>query len=516
MLPTETDFEAQVSMETDAVPVPEDPPFHILFAGDYSGRENRLAESEEKLPVPVPVEIDRDNFEEVMGHLNVGLRIEPGGGGTGKVSLKFRQLDDFHPDKIFASVPLFSELRDLRKSLLNPSEYDSAAREVRSWLDEEEPSEEGLSREAAKAAPDQSVEGGDLLDDILGSTKRDAGSYVPQTADKTELSKLVRELVKPHLVRTDEVEQAKLIAVLDGMTSDLMRKIVHHPEFKALEAAWRGLYLVVRRTETSGDLKLFLYDLSKDELTKDLKGVDDLTDSQYFRVAARNLVEGAYREPWALICGNYHFELSVEDSATLIRLAKVSNVINAPFVSHIKPQMLGIESLAAHPTPSEWDLNEDSEAGKLWAMLRTIPEAVNLGLAMPRFLVRLPYGEDTDPTEAFDFEELTEDGKHDQYLWANPSFVCGLVLAWGYRALGWEIRGRYQLSVDGLPTHVYSENGETKTKPCGETAMTHEACDALLEHGIMPIISFKDTDRVRLGGIQSIALPAKDLNGRWE
>ncbi|HUF04367.1 MAG TPA: type VI secretion system contractile sheath large subunit [Aridibacter sp.] len=516
MLPTETDFEAQVSMETEGVPVPGDPPFHILFAGDYSGRKNKLAASDEKLPIPFPIEIDRDNFEEVMGHLNVGLRIEPGGEGTGAVTLKFRELDDFNPDKIFAIVPLFSELRDLRKRLLDASEYDSAAREVRSWLDEEEPSNEELPREAAKAAPEPSVEGGDLLDDILGSAKRDADSYTPQVADRTELSRLVRELVKPHLVSTDEAEQAKLIAVLDGMTSDLMRKIVHHPEFKALEAAWRGLYLVVRRTETSSDLKLFLYDLSRDELTKDLKGVDDLTESQYFKVAVRDVVESTKGELWALICGNYDFSLNVEDSATLIRLAKVSNVINAPFVSHIRPQMLGIESLATHPSPAEWDLDEDSEAGRLWAMLRTVPEAVNLGLAMPRFLVRLPYGEDTEPAEAFEFEELTEDGKHDQYLWANPSFVCGLVLAWGYRALGWEIRGRYQLNVDGLPTHVYTEDGETKTKPCGEIAMTHEACDALIEQGLMPIISFKDTDRVRLGGIQSIAFPAKDLNGRWE
>ncbi|QQS40123.1 MAG: type VI secretion system contractile sheath large subunit [Acidobacteriota bacterium] len=516
MLPTETDFEAQVSMETEAVPVPEDPPFHILFAGDYTGRANSLGASDEKLPVPVPIEIDRDNFEEVMGHSNVSLRIEPGGEGTGAVTLRFRGLDDFHPDSIFRTVPLFSDLRDLRKRLLDPAEYDAAAREVRSWVDDEAYSEPEAPREAAKAAPEQTVEGGDLLDDILGSAKRDADSYATQTTDKTELSRLVRELVKPHLVKTDEAEQAKLVAVIDGMTSDLMRKIVHHPEFKSLEAAWRGLYLVVRRVETASDLKLFLYDLSKEELTRDLKAVDDLTDSQYFRVAVKDAMESTRVESWALICGNYDFELNVEDTATLIRLAKISNVINAPFVSHIRPQMLGIESLAAHPTPADWDLAEDSEAGKLWAMLRTVPEAVNLGLAIPRFLVRLPYGEDTEPAEAFDFEELTEEGKHDQYLWANPSFVCGLVLAWGYRAFGWEIRGRYQLNVDGLPTHVYSEDGETKTKPCGEIAMTHEACDALLEQGLIPIISFKDTDRVRLGGVQSIAFPAKDLNGRWE
>ncbi|REJ76419.1 MAG: hypothetical protein DWQ47_12505 [Acidobacteria bacterium] len=514
MLPTDTDFEAQVSMEREAVPVPEDPPFHILFVGDYSGRSNHLFNSEEKLPVPVPIEIDRDNFEAVMGRLNVAITIEPAGTDTGRITLRFRSLDDFHPDKLFRNVPLFAELRDLRTRLLDHDQFDSAAREVRGWIDDDIAEERLVETQATNE--ERVLEGGELLDDILGSAKRDAESYPTQTTDKTELSKLIRELVKPHLVSTDEVEQAKLLGVLDEMTGDLMRKIIQSPDFRALEAAWRGLYLVVRRVETSSDLKLFLYDLSKDELGKDLKSVGDLTDSQYFKSVVKETIEISNREPWALICGNYDFSVDVDDCASLIRLAKISNVINAPFVSHIRPQMLGVESLAKSPVPSSWNLSEESEGSKLWAMLRTIPESVNLGLAVPRFLVRLPYGENTDPTEAFDFEEFRSSSDHDQYLWSNPSFLCGLVLANAYRAHGWEVNGRYPLAIKGLPTHMFTTDGETSTKPCAEIAMTHEACDALIEQGLMPVISYKDTDKVRIGGIHSIRFPPKSLNGRWE
>ncbi len=510
MLPKKTSFETEVSLEREAVPIPEDPPFHILVAGDFSGRNNLLHSTEASLNTPKPLEIDRDNFEDVMKRLNVGLRLKAGSSGI--LPLVFRELDDFHPDRIFAQIPLFEDLRDVRKRLLNDGTYDEAAREVRGWLGDEESE---ASEEVADPVPERQFQTGSLLEDILGSTKRAAASYPAQTADKSELSKLVRELVRPHLISTDEAEQAKLVSVIDEMTSDLMRKIVHDPEFKELEASWRGLYLLVRSTETSSDLKIFVYDFSKDELTADLKNVSDLSDSTYYGAVVREPAESANGVPWALVCGNYAFALNVEDAATLIRLGKISGGLRAPFVAHVRPQMLGIGSFEESPTPSDWNLEEETEAAKIWTMLRTVPEAVNIGLAVPRFLARLPYGEETEPAEAFSFEELTEEGKHDQYVWANPAFICALLIAKSFNAAGWEIGGRYFSDVEGLPTHIYTEDGHTVTKPCGEIAMTHEACDTLIEQGLMPLVSFKDTDRVKIGGFQSIAYPSKDLNGRW-
>lgn len=514
MLPTETDFEAEVSMETEAIPIPEDPPFLILFAGDFSGRKNLSSLGGEPENSLRPIEIDRDNFDDVFRKLKVTLRIEAGGPGTGFLPLTFESLDDFHPDSIFNQVPLFRDLRQTRQRLLDPSQFDQASREVRGWLDEEEPGDEG-SAPAPAPARERALETGDLLEDILGSTKRDAEAYPAKTTDDKELRRLIRDLVRPHLISTDEAEQSKLLNVVDGMTGDLMRGIVHHPEFKELEAIWRGLYLVVRGVETSSDLKVYLYDISKQELASDLRSVGDLADSAFHRIAVRESADETGGEPWALVCGAFDFAMNVDDAATLMRIAAISKTVKAPFVSHVRPDMLGIRSLAEHPVPSSWNTDDGSDAGTLWTTLRTFPEAPSLGMALPRFLGRLPYGAETDPTEAFHFEELSESRSHDDYLWVNPAFACALLLARSYRACGWEFGGRYHLDIEGLPTHVFSEKGETRTKPCAEIAMTHEACDKLIEEGLMPLISFKDTDRVRLGGFQSIAFPSKDLDGRW-
>ena len=134
---------------------------------------------------------------------------------------------------------------------------------------------------------------------------------------------------------------------------------------------------------------------------------------------------------------------------------------------------------------------------------------------MPRYLARLPYGAKTDPTEAFDFEEFVEISEHRNYLWANPSFVCALLLGQTYRRYGWEMSKGFQLSISDLPTHIYSEDGETKTKPCAEILMTEPICQKLLDEGIIPLISFKNTDRVQLGRFQSVALPPTALGARW-
>ena len=298
-------------------------------------------------------------------------------------------------------------------------------------------------------------------------------------------------------------------------TGELMKKILHHPDFQALESAWRGLYFLVRRAETSNDLKLFILDISKDEITHNLKAVSDLSDSYIYKILVANTVQAPGADPWSLVCGNFEFELNVEDAATLIRIAKLASTANAPFISSVKPQMLGIDSLAETPSPSDWDYEDESDEGKLWTMLRTISEAPYLGLMAPRFLARLPYGAKTEPLEVFDFEEFSETKQHDKYLWTNASYACALLFAQSYAASGWEMSQKLVQELDGLPVYLYKENTETITKPCAETQLTENACEILLDQGLMPLISFRDTDRIRVARFQSIAFPMKPLRGRW-
>jgi type VI secretion system protein ImpC len=134
---------------------------------------------------------------------------------------------------------------------------------------------------------------------------------------------------------------------------------------------------------------------------------------------------------------------------------------------------------------------------------------------MPRFLLRLPFGRDTDAAETFDFEEMGDVPVHAHYLWGNPAFAGACLLAQSFSRTGWEMKPGDVSDVDRLPLHVYDVQGESRLKPCAEVLLSEKALDAILDAGIMPLATLKDTDTARLVRFQSIREPLAGLAGRW-
>jgi predicted component of type VI protein secretion system len=129
-----------------------------------------------------------------------------------------------------------------------------------------------------------------------------------------------------------------------------------------------------------------------------------------------------------------------------------------------------------------------------------MPQARSVGLAAPRFLLRLPYGARTDPAERFAFEEMEDGPVHEHFLWGNPALLFLASL---------EAPG----VIDGLPLHVYERDGETRAQPCAETLLPSSTVEAMLERGIMPVVALKDRDEIRLARLQSVADPVSSLGG---
>lgn len=512
MFPSDTDFNTKITYETESTSIAEVLPFNILFLGNWSGRE--IQEPKFNLANLRPIEIDRDNFDNVIRKMQVGLDLDFQDNNENILSLEFTELDDFHPDKIFQRLPLFANLREVRQKLSKANTFEEAANEVRSWLIADNVEKIGVETENASQQLHESTTD-NLLDQILGQSDEQTFDSRSQTAEKSELSSLISKLVKPHLIQTDVAEQSKLLMIVDEVVSDLMRKILHHPEFQALESAWRGAFFLAKRIETNANLKIYLVDISKDKITNDLKYIDNLTDSTLFQTIDSGIPSLSGEEPWAVVCGNYTFSLNIDDIATLIRLAKIAENTNTPFVSHINPEMFGFESFGEVQSSASWRILEESSQAKFWTTLRSLPETNYLGLMLPRFLIRLPYGEQTEPTENFSFEEFLDFARHEEYLWANPAFACAFLLAQTYSEYDWDIPQNLFVDIDNLPIHLYKENDETKSKPCAELVMTQNNCQQILDQGLMPLISFLNTDHIRLGGFQSISKPFAKLKGKW-
>lgn len=429
--------------ETQTIPraLEPDSPFRILVLGDFSGRRNRNLR--EKLGGRRPLSVDRDNFDDVMNIIGPVLDF-PG------LRLRFAEIEHFHPDHLYRNTGVFRDLADLKQRPVAPV--------------------------APPKPPARPASSGNLLDDIMGEEE----PAIPPDQGGGDLAEFLKKVVRPHLVAREDPRQLQHAAKVDATASEVMSGILHHGDFQALEAAWRGLEMLALKLDTDGDLKLYLLDVTLEELAADPEGVERIFMA---------------REPWALIAGNYVFGQSSQYAAVLSRIAKMARNAGSPFVAEGMPP-------GAEPVSEEWQA------------LRHAPEAKWVGLALPRFLLRLPYGKKTSPIEAFDYEEMPK-SDHQSYLWGNPSLCVAYLLGKTFLDLGWEMRPGALREVDGLPLHVYQEDGESMIKPCAEVLMTEKEADYIMEQGFMALASLKEQDAALLVRFQSIAEPLAALSGRW-
>jgi type VI secretion system protein ImpC len=486
-------------------PTPEEP-FEIGLLGDFSGRANRgLLDT--KLSSRRPLAVDRDNYEAVLARLGAGLRLAVGGT---PIELRFREFDDFHPDRLFAGLGLFQSLRRTRDELLDPATFRRAAEVLRAPEPPPPPPAAPVSPEYM--APHSLDE---LLAQSIQETETRTGEAQPAPRLRDEWSQFIHDLVAPYIVPGAPPEQAKLVAEVDSAIGAQMRALLHQPDFQALEAAWRGVFFLVRRLETGVAMRLRLVDVSKAELAADLAACDDVRRSETWKLLVEQSVGTPGAPLWALLAGNYTFEASQEDFELLGRLAVIARQAGAPFLAGVSPRILGCESLVETPDPYDWPPLE-AEVGAAWEALRRQREAAWLGLLLPRFLLRLPYGRETDPVEAFAFEEMPAPPAHQHYLWGNPAFADVCLLGQAFSESGWSFRPGQVHELDGLPAHIYVEAGEPVLKPCAEVVLTERAAEEILDRGPMPLVSVRGRDAARVVRFQSVAQPAARLAGRWE
>jgi type VI secretion system protein ImpC len=416
-----------------------DEPFLLCLLGDFSGSSNRPPLSERKT-----VQVDRDNFDEVLSRCDVSP--VPG--------MRVMELDDFHPDSLYRRLAVFEAFRSLRQRLQNSETFSSAAAEVL-----------GEPPRAVPADPDA------LLDMLISDTSP-AQAPAPETED--DLQRFVRETVRPYLVPRPDPRAPELVAQVDEAAAGVMRAILHAPRFQSLEAAWRTVFSLIRRLDTGPDLKVYLLDLSKDEITTDPAGIAGAL---------------ARRSPrWSLLAASVAFGAS--DLEALTRLATIAGSAGA--------SLLG-----------EADVSLPGESPE-WAQFRRTAAARRTGLALPRILLRLPYGTATTPCEHFRFEELPPGKpKAGHMLWGSPAPFCAMLIAEG--GCPGVVR-----SVGGLPVYVYrEEDDEITALPCAEVEITEDTGQALLDSGIMPVVAVRGTDEVRILRFQSVSDPPVALPGPW-
>ncbi|TDK66102.1 type VI secretion system contractile sheath large subunit [Sapientia aquatica] len=346
--------------------------------------------------------------------------------------------------------------------------------------------------------------------------------FKPKTEQAREaVESAVRTLAEQALINSltisDDAYSAieAVIAEIDRKLSEQINLILHKEEFQQLESAWRGLSHLVSNTETDEQLKIRFMDISKDEMRRTVRRHKGIAWDQ--SPIFKRIYEEEYGqlggEPYGCLVADYYFDHTPPDVELLGAIAKISAAAHSPFIAGASPAGLQMDSWQELANPRDLAKITSNLEHAAWNSLRSTEDARYIGLAMPRFLSRLPYGAKTNPVDEFNFEEQTDGADHRKYVWNNAAYAMAVNINRSFKHYGWctMIRGvESGGTVPNLPCHTFpTDDGGIDIKCPTEIAISDRREAELAKAGYIPLVHRKNTDHATFIGAQSLQKPAE-------
>ncbi len=376
------------------------------------------------------------------------------------------------------------------------------------------------------------LEGGGDLESLLQKEFKPKTTNANTAIQQAVMTLAETALQSTTLISDDAIKSIEaMIAAIDAKLTAQVNEILHHPDFQALEAAWRGLAHLVNNTETDETLKIRVLNISKKDVAKTcakFKGTA-WDQSPLFKKLYEEEFGMPGGQPYGVLVGDYYFDHSPPDMEILQSMAQIASAAHCPFLTAASPTIMNMESWQELANPRDLTKIFQSAEYAPWRSFRESEDSRYVGFALPRFLSRLPYGSKTNPVEEFAFEEDTEGAKHNKYTWANAAYAMATNITRSFKLYGWCARIRGTESggiVEGLPCHTFpTDDGGVDMKCPTEIAITDRREAELAKNGFMPCSHYKNTDYAVFMGAQSAHKPAEytdpdatanaQLGARW-
>jgi type VI secretion system protein ImpC len=360
--------------------------------------------------------------------------------------------------------------------------------------------------QAATAAAETTELG--LLDQIVeqGRFGRDSAA---RERGKDLVKKFVSEVLEGAIKVSHDTEAMvnARIAQIDHLLSIQLNEVMHHPDFQKLEASWRGLKYLLSQSETGTGLKIKVLNVSKKELLRDLQRAAEFDQSATFKKVYEEEFGVFGGSPFGALIGDYEFNKSGQDIELLEKMSSVAAAAHAPFLTAASSEMFNLESYTQLDAPRDLAKVFDTTEYARWKNFRESEDSRYVGLTAPRVLVREPYGSETVPIEAFNYEEKVDGTDHSKYLWGNAAYALGARITQSFATYGWcaTIRGVESGGlVESLPTHNFrTESGDLAMKCPTETPITDRREKELADLGFVPLVHQKGTSKAAFFSVQS-------------
>ena len=354
-----------------------------------------------------------------------------------------------------------------------------------------------------------------LLDQIV-SESRVAKSVTEHARAKDLISELVAQVMSGTVVVSENLSATldARIAELDRMLSAQLSAVMHAPEFQQLEASWRGLDYLCKQSSTGVMLKVKVLNTTKKDLVRDFRSALEFDQSTLFKKVYEEEFGTFGGAPFGALIGDFELTRQPEDMYFVEQMAHVAAAAHAPFIGAAAPGLFGLDSFTDLAKPRDLAKVFDTVEYAKWKSFRDSEDARYVGLALPRFLGRLPYNpKDGTTVEGFNFVEDVYGKDHNKYLWVNAAFAFAARLTDAFDKYGWcaAIRGVEGGGlVEDLPTHTFgTDEGEIALKCPTEIAITDRREKELSDLGFIPLVHCKGMDYAAFFGAQSAQKPKK-------
>lgn len=476
--------------------LPDRPPIELDTSSPF--RILVLADLGNSIPWGKPLSVDRDDLDDVLARLGVQVAFQLQEQGP-EVVATISRFDDFHPDQLFANMDLFKAFREQRKRVANSATFpEEILLSQAAYLEQQ-----SKNREAELLKQERDANESSLLNLAIDLAQARQIPLVQQIVQGTvDWDDYVRQLAAPHLIEKADPRQAEMLENIDEAITTTMRQTLRHPRFQQIEGTWAGIRMLTDRLDTNRTLQITVVNVSQQVLTDDLMATDDLSKSQLHKLLVEQ-PQGEEEQPWSLVLGDYQFEATPEQTQTLGRVARVCAAAGTAFVAGALPAIVGCSGFDSAPDCEDW-ATPSAESCEAWAELRSLPESKWISLGLPRILGRRVYGRETDPIEAFAFEELPDGSLHQGFLWVNAAFGIALLHGQAFSEVGWDL-GNVGTEIKRLPIHYYVDEGEECIQACAEAYLVDRCAEKLSKLGLTVARSVKNEGEVRFEGIKSLS-----------
>jgi type VI secretion system protein ImpC len=312
--------------------------------------------------------------------------------------------------------------------------------------------------------------------------------------------------------KIDKLVLDNQIAEIDRKLSAQLDQILHHPKFQELESTWRGLKFLVDRTDFRKNVKIDILDVSKDDLAEDFEDAPETIQSGLYKHVYTQEYDTPGGEPYSTMVSNFYFASTAPEVGLLQNISKVAAACHCPFVGAATPQFFGKQDI--QDLPKIEDLHNYMERSEFlkWNSFRQTEDSRYVGLVLPRFLLRLPYGQETQPVKEFNYEEGVKGADHDKYLWGNASIAFAANLVRSFIDNGWcvQIRGPESGGkVEDLPIHLYDVGKGTQMKIPTEILIPETREFEFAQEGFIPLSFYKNRNYACFFSANSTQKPAE-------